>query len=67
MPAPTDSPMSFLQALSWIAAAVAVIVTIWKHFAENREKRLWEKAKLAKEMLNDLSANLDAVNASYML
>lgn len=67
MPATPENSMSLLQALSWIAAAAAVGVTVWKHFAESREKRLWEKAKLAKEMLTDLSADLEAINASYML
>jgi hypothetical protein len=61
------SPASFLQALSWLAAVAAVGFTAWKYFHETREKRLWEKAKLAKEMLTDLTNDLEAINASYML
>ncbi len=67
MPATPESTASVLQSLSWLAAIVAVGFGAWKYFDESREKRLWEKAKLAKEMLTDLSADLEAINASYML
>jgi hypothetical protein len=67
MGAPLESPASVLQALSWFAGALGVGFGAWKYYAESREKRLWEKARLAKEMLTDLSGDLEAINASYML
>lgn len=56
-----------LQMLFWLAAVVGGAFAIWKYFDESREHRLWEKAKLAKQMLDDLDANAKALDATYML
>jgi hypothetical protein len=58
---------SVLQMLFWLAAVAGGAFAIWKHFAESKERRLWEKAKLAKQMLDDLDANAKALDATCML
>jgi len=67
---PAASPPTILQVLQglfWLFAIVGAVFAIYKHFAEIAERRIWEKAKLAKEMLDDLDANPKAVAATYML
>lgn len=58
---------AFFQMAFWLMAIVGGGFAIWKHFAESNERRIWEKAKLAKQMLDDLDANPKALAASYML
>lgn len=57
----------FTQAVSWAATAAAACFGVYKYFPEARERRKWEKAKLAKEMIDDLGGNAKALDASYML
>jgi hypothetical protein len=56
-----------LQMAFWLVAILGGGFAIWKHFAESSERRTWERAKLAKQMLDDLDANPKALAASYML
>lgn len=58
---------TLIQTASWAVAVVGGAFAIWKHFAESREKRLWEKVKLAKQMLDQLDANPRALDAAYMI
>jgi hypothetical protein len=51
----------------WFVGAVAAGFGVWKHFDESKEKRQWEKAKFAKEMVDDLDKNEKAISATYML
>lgn len=67
MPTSLSDVYGFLQAASWAVAAGAGLFGVYKYFPEAKEKRLWEKAKLAKEMVDDLSENMKAMDASYML
>lgn len=57
----------WIQALSFAAAVAAAVFAVWKHFDETREKRRWEKAKFAKQMLDQLSDNPQAMDAACMV
>lgn len=56
-----------IETASWAVAVAGGAFAIWKYFAESREKRLWEKVKLAKQMLDQLDANPRALDAAYMI
>jgi hypothetical protein len=58
---------SLIQMLVWITTIIGAGFAIWKYFAESAERRLWEKARLAKQMLDDLDDNPAALSATYML
>jgi hypothetical protein len=67
---PAASPPAILQVLQglfWLFAIGGAVFAVYKHFAEITERRIWEKAKLAKQMLDDLDANPKALAATYML
>ena len=55
------------QFIFWFSAVAVGLFGIWKHFDENGERRTWERAKLSKELLDDLNGNPLALNAAYML
>jgi hypothetical protein len=55
------------QVIFWLSAIAVGAFTVWKHFHESKERRTWEKAKLAKELLDDLDENALALNATNML
>lgn len=57
----------FFQAIAWLATAAAVCFGVYKHFSDARTTLKWEKAKLAKSLMDDLSANAKAMDACYML
>ncbi|MES2016603.1 MAG: hypothetical protein V4484_08900 [Pseudomonadota bacterium] len=69
MPPASQTPLilQVLQGLFWLFAIGGAIFAVYKHFAESAERRVWEKAKLAKQMLGDLDANPKALAATYML
>lgn len=68
MPAATPPTiLQVLQGLFWLFAIGGAIFAVYKHFAEIAERRLWEKARLAKQMLDDLDADPKALAATYML
>lgn len=56
-----------LEAVSWAVAAGAGLFGVYRYFPEAKEKRLWEKARLGKEMVDDFAANTQAMAACYML
>lgn len=46
---------------------IATAISVWKARTELMLKRLWEEAKVARELLQELDQNERALNATYML
>lgn len=68
--APKDALNRTVQVaqLLFFTSAIGVgVFGIWKHFDESSEKQRWERAKLAKQMIDDIGGEPKAMAASYML
>ncbi len=44
-----EALMKLAQVIFWLSAVPVGAFGAWKYFHESKEKRIWEKAKLAKE------------------
>lgn len=62
-----DDMLKLTQIISYAIAVPVAAFSVWKHFAETSEKRIWEKAKFARDMVADLDKNEKALAATYML
>ncbi len=62
-----DELSKLAQICFWLVGAAAAVFGVWKHFDESKEKRQWEKAKFAKEIVDGLDKNEKAIAATYML
>lgn len=62
-----DDMLKLTQIVSYTIALPVAAFSVWKHFAETSEKRIWEKAKFARDMVADLDKNEKALAATYML